>query len=88
MRKKALCDDWAGQSLGRSPVCRRIFCLCLDELTIRIRDNCPEFDPRKRVEVFDPKSPEKNIGIRLTVGLGRQVDYYNNAGINTLLIKM
>ena len=59
-----------------------------DELTVRIRDNCPEFDPRKRLEVFYPESPEKNVGIRLTAGLARQMDYYNNAGINTLVLKM
>lgn len=58
------------------------------ELTIRIRDNCPEFDPRKRIELFHPDSPEKNIGIRLTAGIARQIDYYNNAGINTLLMKI
>ena len=59
-----------------------------EELTIRIRDNCPEFDPRKRMEMFHPESPEQNIGIRLTAGLARQIDYYNNAGINTLLMKI
>lgn len=59
-----------------------------EDLTIRIRDNCPEFDPRKRIELFHPGSPEQNIGIRLTAGLARQIDYYNNAGINTLLMKI
>ena len=58
------------------------------DLTIRIRDNCREFDPLKRVEVFSSQSAEQYIGIRLTVGLAHQVDYYNNAGINTLLIKI
>jgi anti-sigma regulatory factor (Ser/Thr protein kinase) len=59
-----------------------------NELTIRIRDNCPEFDPRKRIELFHPETPEKNIGIRLTAGLARQIDYYNSAGINTLIMKI
>ena len=59
-----------------------------EDLTIRIRDNCPEFDPRKRIEMFHPESPEQNIGIRLTAGLARQIDFYNNAGINTLLMKI
>ena len=59
-----------------------------EELAILIRDNCPEFDPRKRMEMFHPESPEQNIGIRLTAGLARQVDYYNNAGVNTLLMKL
>ncbi len=59
-----------------------------DDLTIRIRDNCPEFDPRKRLELYQPQSPEQNFGIRLTAKLARQIDYYNNAGINTLIIKI
>lgn len=58
-----------------------------DELTVRIRDNCHEFDPRHRQDMYNPDSPEKNIGIRLTSKLAKQIDYYNNAGINTLLMK-
>jgi anti-sigma regulatory factor (Ser/Thr protein kinase) len=56
-------------------------------LTVRIRDNCKEFDPRKRIEMFDPAHPEKNIGIRIVSNAARQIDYYNNAGINTLIMK-
>ncbi len=57
-----------------------------DDLTIRIRDNCPEFDPRKRLELYQSRSPEQNFGIRLTAKLAHQIDYYNNAGINTLIM--
>ena len=56
-------------------------------LTVRVRDNCREFDPRRRMEAFDPDRPEKNIGIRIVMRSARQVDYYNNAGINTLIMK-
>lgn len=59
-----------------------------DELTIRIRDNCIAFDPRKRLEKFHPDDPGSNIGIRLTAGIARQIDYYNNAGVNTLIMKL
>lgn len=59
-----------------------------DELTIRIQDNCREFDPRKRMDMMNPEDPEKNIGIRLVAGISKSIDYYNNAGINTLLIKV
>ena len=59
-----------------------------DELTVRIRDNCPEFDPRKRVDQFDPADPERNIGIRLTAGISDQMDYYSQAGVNNLIIKI
>lgn len=56
-------------------------------LTVRIRDNCREFDPRKRIELYDPAYPEKNIGIHIVSKAARQIDYYNNAGVNTLIMK-
>jgi len=59
-----------------------------DGLTIRIRDNCVAFDPRKRLDQFHPEDPGRNIGIRLTAGIARQIDYYNNAGVNTLIMKL
>ena len=59
-----------------------------DELTIRIRDNCPEFDPRKRMDLFHPESPEKNIGIRLTARLASKIDYYSDAEVNTLIMQI
>ena len=54
---------------------------------VRIRDNCRKYDPRKRIEMYDPKHPEKNIGIRIVSKMAEQIDYYNNAGINTLIMK-
>lgn len=57
------------------------------ELTVRVRDNCREFDPRKRMDLYDPAHPEKNIGIRIVSKAARKIDYYNNAGINTLIMK-
>ena len=59
-----------------------------DRLTIRIRDNCIAFDPRKRLDQFEPEEPGRNIGIRLTASIARQIDYYNNAGVNTLIMKL
>ena len=59
-----------------------------EDITIRIRDNCREFDPRTRLELFDPESPLKNIGIRLVAKLAKRMDYYNSAGVNTLLLKI
>ena len=58
-----------------------------ENLTLRIRDNCKEFDPRERAELFDPEHPESNVGIRLAMKVAKQVDFYNNAGINTLIMK-
>ncbi len=58
------------------------------KLTVRIRDNCREFDPRRRIDIYDPDHPENNVGIRLTSKIAKQIDYYNNAGINTLIMKL
>ena len=69
-------------------ICVEIRTVARDGLTIRIRDNCIAFDPRKRLEQHHPEEPGKNIGIRLTASIAKQIDYYNNAGVNTLIIKM
>ena len=59
-----------------------------DVLTIRIRDNCPEFDPKKRLEQFSSDDPAANIGIKMIAGLSDEMIYQNTAGINTLMIKL
>lgn len=62
--------------------------VCKDELTIRIQDDCRRFDPLKRMEMYSPETPEKNIGLRTVAKLATHIDYYNNAGINTLIMKI
>ena len=59
-----------------------------EELTIRIRDNCPAFDPKKYIDQFNPADPAKNIGIRLIAKKAKEMIYQNVAGINTLLVKV
>ena len=58
-----------------------------NEMTVRIRDNCKEFDPRKRINLHNPENPESHIGIRIVSKAANQIDYYNNAGVNTLIMK-
>ena len=55
--------------------------------TVRIRDNCREYDPRKRIDMFDISHPEMNTGIYIVSKMSDSIDYYNNAGINTLIMK-
>ena len=62
--------------------------VCKDSLTIRIHDDCRKFDPREHMRLFDKNSPEKAIGLRMVAKLACSIDYYNNAGINTLMIKL
>ena len=58
-----------------------------DSLTVRIRDNCPEFDPKRRLEQFSGDDPSANIGIKLIARLADEMTYHNTAGINTVMIK-
>ena len=57
-------------------------------ITIRLRDDCISFDPKKRMEQYRPEDSVKNIGIRMITGLTNEIFYQGNAGINTLLIKI
>ena len=59
-----------------------------EELTIRIQDDCRKFDPVQRMEMHTPESPESNIGLRMVAKAATSMDYYNNAGINSLIIKL
>ena len=59
-----------------------------DDLTIRIRDDCPAFDPRKRMDQFHPEDPAKNVGIRMIARLADEMSYQNSIGINTVMIKV
>lgn len=59
-----------------------------NELVLRIRDDCPEFSPKKRLEQFSVENFEKNVGIRLVSKLAKEMNYQNNAGINTIIIKI
>jgi anti-sigma regulatory factor (Ser/Thr protein kinase) len=61
--------------------------VCKDELTIRVFDDCRKFDPREHINMFDEKTPEKAIGLRMVSKLASYMDYYNNAGINALTLK-
>lgn len=62
--------------------------VCKHEVIIRVQDDCGKFDPRERMNVFSLEEPEKNIGLRILAKLTKSVDYYNNAGINTLILKI
>ncbi len=58
------------------------------KVTIRVRDDCKSFDPKERLKQFTPDDVTKNIGIRMIVRMTEEVFYQNNAGINTLLIRI
>ena len=57
-----------------------------ENLIIRIRDDCKEFDPEKYIAQFHSDDPAKNVGLKILVGMAKKISYQNNAGINTLLV--
>ena len=59
-----------------------------DLLTIRIRDDCPAFDPKKYIAQFHSEDITKNIGIKMITSMANEIIYQNIAGINTLFLKV
>ena len=55
---------------------------------LRLRDDCRKFDLREKTEKwkFNPEHPEKNIGIRMVMGVAKDVVYTNTMNTNNLII--
>lgn len=60
------------------------------DILLRIRDDCMRFNLKEKVESWelDPEHPEENIGIRMVLGLSKDVIYTNTMSMNNLLIKL
>lgn len=57
-------------------------------LTIRIRDDCKAFDPKKWIEIHQPEDPMKNIGIRMVSEITEELNYINTMDTNNLIIRV
>lgn len=59
-----------------------------ESLLLRIRDDCMRFNLKEKVESWelDPEHPEENMGIRIVLGLSKDVIYTNTMRMNNLLI--
>ena len=55
---------------------------------LRVRDDCPLFDPVHYMEGFEPASPEVHIGIRMVSGMAKRMEYVNTLKTNNLLIEI
>ena len=55
---------------------------------LRMRDDCRQFDLREKVKKWapDPQHPEKNIGIRLVMGMAKDISYTNTMNTNNLIV--
>lgn len=63
---------------------------CEDDgsVILRLRDNCPPFDPATRLGELDPEDPCKGVGIRMVLKLAEEVDYQSSFGMNVLTIRL
>lgn len=59
-----------------------------DDVILRIKDDCVPFDPAERLRRFNGDDPAKNIGIRMILGMARDVQYQNILGLNVLTIRI
>lgn len=57
-------------------------------LTIRIRDDCKAFDPKKWLEIHQPEDPLQNIGIRMVSEITEELSYINTMDTNNLIIRI
>lgn len=59
-----------------------------DGLILRLRDNCPAFDPGTHNMITVPSEKVKNVGIPLVYNLAEKVEYQNLLGLNVLTIRL
>ena len=57
-------------------------------LILRLRDNCAAFDPLERAKMIRQEDPVSNIGLRIVLGISRDVRYQNLLGTNVLTLRL
>ncbi len=59
-----------------------------DGWVIRIRDDCPLFDPDSYLKQFSGEDPAANIGLKLLYGMAEEITYLNTLKLNNLIIRI
>ena len=59
-----------------------------DKILLRIKDDCPAFDPVEMSEHLRSDDPTGNIGIKMVMKLADEAAYQNMLGLNVLTIGM
>ena len=59
-----------------------------DDYTLRVRDDCPVFDPVKQLELFNDEDPSRHIGLRMISNLAKDFQYNSFFKLNNLVIKV
>jgi len=60
------------------------------EVILRIHDDCRKFNLKEKAANWklDPEHPEKNMGIRLVLGMAKDVSYASSMNTNNIIIKI
>ncbi len=59
-----------------------------NELILNLRDDCRPFDPNERFKLLSDEDKVRNVGIRLSFLIARDVQYQNILGLNVLTMNM
>ena len=55
---------------------------------LRIRDDCPQFNPAQWLKIHQPEDPSQNIGIRMIFSMADDLQYINLLGMNQLILQV
>ena len=60
------------------------------EVTVHLRDDCRRFDLKEKAQNWklDPEHPEKNVGIRMVLGMAKDVSYASAMNTNNVIVKI
>ena len=59
-----------------------------DGWVLRLRDNCKAFDPFKWIELNQSDDPTVNMGIKLVVGMAKDVTYVSTLDLNIITLRI
>ena len=53
---------------------------------LRMRDNCPKFDPTEWLKLHENEDKTRNIGIRMVCGMAKDIKYLSTMELNNITI--
>ena len=59
-----------------------------EEYILRIRDDCLIFDPVRQLKLYDEKVPAHHMGLRMAIGLAKEVRYTTLLRLNNLVLRV
>lgn len=59
-----------------------------DEYIVRVRDDCVFFDPLKRLQLYSDRDPAHHMGLRMIIGMAKEVRYTCILRLNNLVVRV